>query len=261
MSRRCSSTPSEDSDPGETSCGEAVESTTLHILSPKCRPPSPRELYISESQDEACCGGMDTDGGIHKGPQLLSTRLHLPHEKYPESTTDDVLMSFSPGNVVELQVSLAKSTLDDTGIASIGNTCETDAGFSNKEPIGDADDNPQQNTREPLSHHGVVLNSPAVPGQVEVILQGEGRGARSEVGGPKISSEAKEEEEETSQEVPKTFTVTFATEETAEDLDSGESEDDPDQPHKHRARHASKYHSAITTQIQGCVFACMLDEG
>ncbi|XP_055012775.1 synaptopodin-2 isoform X2 [Boleophthalmus pectinirostris] len=249
--KRCSSVPSEDSDADETSCGDGLESTTLHILSPKHRSPSPRELYISESQDEASYGGTDSDGEIHKAPQLLSTELHLPHQKYLESTTDDVLMSLPPGNVVELQVSLAKSTLDDSGSVSIGKIIDTENALANQETTIDVNDNPVVSTREPLSHHGVVLSSPATPSQVEVILGGVGRGdqgAGSGEGGPEISCEGEEE----SQEVPKSFTVTFATEETTatEDQDSVESEEDPDQPHKHRARHARLRRSESLSEKQ-----------
>ncbi|CAL9694913.1 unnamed protein product [Knipowitschia caucasica] len=224
--KRCSSGPSEDSDPDETSCGDALETTTLHILSPKHRPPSPRELYISESQDEASYTVMDSDSKIHKEPQLLSTELHLPHQK---STTEHILMSSAPGNLVELQVSLAKSKLDDNAGAPNGKTIDAEDGFSTRQTI---ESRPQQSR-----HQGVVLSAPTTSGQVEVFLPGVGRGdqgERNNVGGPKISCE------EESQEGPKSFTVTFATEEPAatQDPDSGESEEDPDQPHKHRARHA-----------------------
>uniref|UniRef100_A0A3B3ZF77 Uncharacterized protein n=1 Tax=Periophthalmus magnuspinnatus TaxID=409849 RepID=A0A3B3ZF77_9GOBI len=161
-------------------------------------------------------------------------------------------MSLAPGNVVELQVSLARSALHDTGGASTGETIDTENAFSNQETAINVNDNPVKSTREPLSHHGVVLSSPATPSQVEVILQGAGRGdqgGRSGVGGPKISCEEGEEE---SQEVPKSFTVTFATEETTatEDQDSGESEEDPDQPHKHRARHARLRRSESQSEKQ-----------
>ncbi|KAK7909735.1 hypothetical protein WMY93_014419 [Mugilogobius chulae] len=243
--KRCNSAPSEDGDSEETSCNDTLETTTLHILSPKHRPPSPRELYISESQDEASCGGMDSDGEIHKGPQLLSTELHLPHQRCLESTADDVLMSLPPGNVVELQVSLARSTQAYSGRESTRKIIDTEDAFSNQENIGEANDNLQQ-----TSHHGVVLNCPTTSGQVEVVLQGAGRGEHgSGVGGPKVSCEGEEEE---SQEEPKSFTVTFATEETTatENLDSGESEEDPDQPHKHRARHARLRRSESLSEKQ-----------
>ncbi|XP_072295689.1 uncharacterized protein synpo2a isoform X2 [Eucyclogobius newberryi] len=239
--KRCSSAPSEDSDPDETSCGDGLETTTLHILSPKHRPPSPRDLYISESQDEASYGGMDSEG-----PQLLSTELHLPHQKCLESTAEDVLMTLTPGNVVELQVSVAKSTLDCADRASVEKTIDTGDAFANQETAEDAHDDPQRS-----SHHGVVLGAPATSRQVEVVLQGAGRGdegARRGVGGPEIGCEGEEE----SQEAHEPFTVTFAAEESAatEHRDSGESEEDPDQPHKHRARHARLRRSESLSEKQ-----------
>lgn len=270
--KRHSGTPSEDYDPDETSCGEgelsgdAVESTTLHIVSPKHRCQSPTKPYISESQDEAYYGEMDSDTEIHKGPQSVCTQLHMHpssvDQRVLELGNDKVSVSFSPGDMVELQVSLAKSTLHNTGCKSLGSACDTE-----EAPITPASHNAPRSAREPLSHHGVVLSSPSMLGQVEVILQGPAasgagrgiQGVRGGVGGPKVScAESQSEGEEGAgvvhcEEVPRSFTVSFGipSEEATETEEPGsDSEEDPDRPNRHRARHARLRRSESLSEKQ-----------
>ncbi|XP_031706881.1 synaptopodin-2 isoform X1 [Anarrhichthys ocellatus] len=245
---------------GRDSSGEALKSTTLHIFTPKHRSQSPRELYISESQDEAYGLGGDTE--FRKGPQLLYTQLHVPSSGNGRDRDHDFQENdgegrqcFPPGDMVELQVSLSEQTLDHVGCTALGSAHGIDGELSNKEAVDMIHTTTVSHdvpcpVRQPLGQHGVVLSSPSMLGQVEVILQqpaasGAGRGLVS-VGGPRVSGSvgSHSEGEEGGghcEAVPGSFTVSFeiASEEAtpAEEHDS-DSEGDQDKPNKHRARHA-----------------------
>ncbi|XP_030018591.1 synaptopodin-2 isoform X2 [Sphaeramia orbicularis] len=282
--KRCTSIPSEDYESEDAYCaeressGEALESTTLHILSPKHRSQSPRELYISESQDEAYYGEMDSDAEFPREPQLLSTELHLPssvHQRDREPVfrgNDEARRCFSPGDMVELQVSLSEQTLDDIGCTSLGSAYGIEGELSNKEAsevthTATASHYVPCPVREPLSQHGVVLSSPSMLGQVEVALlqpaaSGAGRGIQSGgggVGGPRVTAVgSRNEEDEVGghyEGVPRSVTVSFGipTEEAtpAEDQDSdSDSQGDQDKPNKHRARHARLRRSESLSEKQ-----------
>ncbi|XP_074478927.1 uncharacterized protein synpo2a isoform X2 [Sebastes fasciatus] len=260
--KRYCSIPPEDYESEETYCGErdssgeALKSTTLHIFSPKHRSQSPRELYISESHDE------DYYGEFPKAPQLLYTQLHAPSSGDPggqepafKGNDEEARRCFSPGNMVELQVSLSEQTLDDIGCSSLGSALGIEGELSNREAVETIHTTTASryvpcSVREPLGQRGVVLSSPSMLGQVEVILQrqaasGAGRGILS-VGGPRVSGSvgSQSEGEEGGghcEGVPGSFTVSFgipSEEATPAEEQGSDSEGDPDKPNKHRARHA-----------------------
>ncbi|XP_022614459.1 synaptopodin-2-like isoform X1 [Seriola dumerili] len=277
LKRHCS-IPPEDYESEEAYCGEryspgdALESTTLHIFSPKHRSRSPRELYISESQNEAYYAELDSDRQFPKRPQLLYTQLHAPSSddhRARESVfkEKEVQRCFPPGDMVELQVSLSEQTLDDVGCTSLGSARGVEGELLNREAVETVHTTTISHcvpcsVREPLSQHGVVLSSPSMLGQVEVILQqpsasGAGRGILS-VGGPRVSGSvgSQSEGEEGGghcEGVPGSFTVSFGipSEEATpgEDRES-DSEGDQDKPNKHRAKHARLRRSESLSEKQ-----------
>ncbi|KAK2863200.1 hypothetical protein Q5P01_002733 [Channa striata] len=277
LKRYCSS-PTDEYESEETHCGErhssgeALESTTLHIFSSGDRSQSPRELIISECHDEAYYG--ERDGKLSKTPQLLCTQLHVPspgdgrhRETVLQENDEEVRRCFSPGDMVELQVSLSEQTVDDAGCTSLGSARGIEGEVSNRETPETVHTTPTSQSvpcsvRKPLSQHGVVLSSPSMLGQLEVILQKpeaseSGRGILS-VGSPRVTGtvgcESKVQEEGGHcKGVPGSFTVSFGipSEDVtpAEEQDS-DSEEDQDKPNKHRARHARLRRSESLSEKQ-----------
>nr|XP_046236642.1 synaptopodin-2 isoform X2 [Scatophagus argus] len=256
------------------SSGASVESTTLHIFSPNHKSQSPRELYISESRDEAYHGKLHSDTSFPREPGLLCTELQVPssgdrkgQEPVLKEADEELQRCFSPGDMVELQVSLSEQTLDDVGCTSLGSALGIQGELSNREAVEMmrtmTTSHPAPcSVREPLGHHGVVLSSPSMLGQVEVILKqpaasGAGRSIVS-VGGPRISgsvgSQSKGEEEGGDSEGdPGSFTVSFGIpleEGTPPEEQDSDSEGDQDKPHKHRARHARLRRSESLSEKQ-----------
>ncbi|XP_028284676.1 synaptopodin-2 [Parambassis ranga] len=280
VKRYHSITPEDDeSESGErASSGEPLESTTLHIISSKHKSQIPKELYISESQDEAYYVELDSDVEFPKGPRQFYTSSSVTgksQENVFRKKDEDVQRCFSPGNTVELQVSLSQQTLDDVGCASLGSARGIEGSFSNRElvdaiPTITTSHCVPSSIREPLSQHGVVVSSPSLLGQVEVILQqptasaargGGGRGIQS-VGGPRViesvGSQSEEEEEggggvEQHTGVPGSFSVSFEISSEggspAEEQGS-DSEGDRNKPSKHRARHARLRRSESLSEKQ-----------
>ncbi|KAE8279049.1 Synaptopodin-2 Myopodin [Larimichthys crocea] len=278
--KRYCTIPPEDYESEETHCGQrdssgvVLESTTLHIFSPKHGSQSPRELYTSVSQDEAYYGELDSDT-FPRRPQLLSTERHVPspgergsREPVFKENDEEIQRCFSPGDMVELQVSLSKQSLDDVGCTSLGSALGIQGELSNREAIETIHNITTSHdvacsVREPLGQHGVVLSSPSMLGQVEVILQqpaasGAGRGILS-VGGTRVSgsvgsqSEGEEEGGGHREGVPGSFTVSFgiASEEaTPAEGQESDSEGDQDKPNKHRARHARLRRSESLSEKQ-----------
>uniref|UniRef100_G3Q7G1 Synaptopodin 2 n=1 Tax=Gasterosteus aculeatus TaxID=69293 RepID=G3Q7G1_GASAC len=255
-----STTPPGEAESEETDCGgrdstdETLKSTTLHIFTARHGSQSPR--------DEAYYGELGIDTEVPKGPKLLYTELHVPSSGNGRGRGHDFqendgegLQRFSPGAVVEFQVSLSNQTLDDVGFTSLGSAHGIDGELSNKEAVEmirpDTASHPVQcPLRQPLGQHGVVLGSPSKLGQVELILQqpaasGAGRGLPS-VGGPGVggsvgSHSEGEEGGGQCEGVPGSFTVSFeipSEEATAAEEHGSDSEGDQDKPNKHRARHA-----------------------
>ncbi len=267
-SERYCTIPSDDYESEETPCSQrnssdaTLESTTLHILSQNHKSQSSRELYISESQDEALYRELGSETAFPEGPQLLYTEIHVPssvdgrgREHVSKENAEEAQRCFSPGDMVELQVSLSEQTLDDVGCTSLGSAVGIQGDFFDREATETVHNttlmhNVPCSVREPLGQHGVVLSSPLMLGQVDVILQqsAESKAGRSivSVGGTRVSGSVESQSEGEEGGVPGSVTVSFVipSEETtpAEDQDSdSDSEGDPDKPNKHRARHASKY--------------------
>ncbi|KAM9424319.1 uncharacterized protein synpo2a [Pholidichthys leucotaenia] len=221
--------------------GEASESTTLLISSPKHRTPIPRELYASESGQDVSNRGLDSDADSSED------RRNLVFEK----SSDRLRWCFSPGDTVELQVSLSQQTLHDVGCTSLGSAHGVEGDLSNKEAETvstrtTAAHCVEGSVREPLSQHGVVLSSPSMLGQVEVTLQQPaasraGRGLLS-VGGPRVSEAGgsqSEGEGEDGHREGVTVSVEIPSQEAASvDEQDSDSEGDQDKPSKHRPRHA-----------------------
>ncbi|KAF7656451.1 hypothetical protein LDENG_00040950 [Lucifuga dentata] len=279
VKRYCSITPG-DFESQETYCGdgasttEALQSTTLHILS-RSRSQSPRELYISESQDEAYYGEVESDTEFPRGPRELSTQLQTPSfdstgvESVCKEDNEGIQRCFSPGDMVELQVSLSEQTLEDIqGHTSLGSAHGIEGALSNREVTETIHATTHSQhipcpVREPLGQHGVVLSSPSMLGQVELILQqpsasGTGRGVLTVGGGvgPRVSVESQDEGEEgggCSEGVPQSFTVSFGIPSeagsAAEERDS-DSEGDQDKPNKHRAKHSRLRRSESLSEKQ-----------
>lgn len=246
-----------------------MESTTLRILSPGRSQP-PRELYIADSQDEAYYGETESDTEAHGGIHLVRTQLCVPApeecqfrrggDKGREGRQGG---SFSPGAMVELQLSLAEHTLEDPVCTSLGSALGIEGEIQVREALkneallhttthslyvpGPA--------REPLSQHGVVeitLQHPAAGRGSPRLVEG-AIGASGNVGGA-----PREEGAGQRQGAPASFTVSFGIPkegaEPAEEPDS-DSEEDLGKPNKHRARHASEYSmpvSTVTTAL--CVY-------
>uniref|UniRef100_A0A3Q2V153 Synaptopodin 2 n=1 Tax=Haplochromis burtoni TaxID=8153 RepID=A0A3Q2V153_HAPBU len=204
-----------------------LESTTLHIFPQK----QTSQIPNPESPDETYSKEFNINTEYSKEGQLLCTQLHIPSSKEED---DKVQRCFSPGDMVELQVSLSEQTLDDVGCASLGSARGIDGDLSNREAVEAVEAvhitnaaTASRSVREPLSHHGVVLNSPLMLGQVEVILEASGVGRGLQSGGgtrvrETVGSQSEGEEEDCS---------------PAEEQES-DSEGVQHKPNKHRARHA-----------------------
>uniref|UniRef100_A0A667Z7P7 Synaptopodin 2 n=1 Tax=Myripristis murdjan TaxID=586833 RepID=A0A667Z7P7_9TELE len=242
------------------------------------RSQGPRELYISESQDEAYYGEVESDTEFPKGPQLLCTQLQVPRSGNAKGLQPHYLekvegeqRSFSPGAMVELQVSLSEQTLEDIGCTSLGSARGIEGGLSSRENAESVHTTTHSlyvpcSVRKPLGQHGVVLRSPSMLGQVEVTLQhpatsgtGTGRGILTVgggVGGPRASGSVGSQGEEGgghSEGAPESFAVSFGvpSEEAAPagEWDS-DSEGDQGKPNKHRARHARLRRSESLSEKQ-----------
>ncbi|XP_011605075.2 synaptopodin-2 isoform X2 [Takifugu rubripes] len=254
--RRCCSVSAEEEEPEEMCPGQGsdatTESTTLHIFSSEQRCQSPRELFIPASQDEAFYD-LNSNRAVSKGPELVCTELRVSSPADQRGQEPDQERCFSPGDLVELQVSVQTSS--DGGCASLGSALGILGEPSNRE----AADMVHKTTtgvlqlepgelRQPLKQLGVVVGSPEEPGREEGAqehLQGsEGRGM-TRVGGPEVSGRAGSQSEGEGgggcEGDPRSFSVSFGTPSDdgtpAEEQDS-DSEGDPDKPHKHHARHS-----------------------
>lgn len=197
-----------------------------------------------------------------KEPQLICTELHASSSRDHggQAIDEDVLRCLSPGDMVEVQVSLSEQTLNDAAHTALGSSLViqgnlSDPGFVEvgyvSEPPPSAPTSMPACAREPLGQRGVVLSSPSMLGQVEFIVQ---KPAASDagrsilgVGGSEVSRSTgsqSEGEEGGGKQTPGSLTVSFGlpSEEatTAEEQDS-DSDGEQDKPHKHRAKHASKY--------------------
>ncbi|KAG7461892.1 hypothetical protein MATL_G00195940 [Megalops atlanticus] len=228
---------------------EGLESTTLQIW------PS-RELYISESQDEAYYGETESDTELLVGGQLARAQA----DRRPEASR---LGGFTPGAVVELQLSLSdhsleeRSTVGDTGVTPSTPPRESNPSPDSRElktePCGTTTTSTSslyipRSSREPLGQRGELTGPSSSLGQVEVTLQCLGRGwQREEVEATKSGCSDSQQEGGQTKEAP--ACVSFGISEPAAEWDS-ESERDPNKPNKHRARHARLRRSESQSEKQ-----------
>lgn len=163
-------------------------------------------------------------------------------------------LEITPGSVVELQLSLSQTTLEEAGCTSLGCAHGVEGEFYNKTNNED-DDNTTftpgctfyipRHEREPLAQRGVLISGPSVLlGQVEVTTQSEGRDSEEKrVGSCGIEAKASDRvdygdgEGGHTEEGPTSSSVSFGI--PSEEADS-ESERELNKPNKHRARHASE---------------------
>ena len=264
---RCCSPTNQELQSGETYFRETdpsrdtSESTTLHILSPG-RVHTPRELYVTETQDEAYHGGAESDTELTEGTPRVRTQLCLPSlgersrlESLESKGQPASLGGFSPGEMVELQLSLSEQSLDDPVCSSLGSARRVEGAIQTRE--SEALHTATHSlyipcpAREPLAQHGVVLSHPALLGQVEVILQhpAPGTGCPAKrvgagdlgAGGSVGSGGEGEEGGGHSEEAPASFCVSFGIpSEGGAPAEEWDSDSELSKPSKHRAKHARK---------------------
>ncbi|XP_026071729.1 synaptopodin-2-like isoform X1 [Carassius auratus] len=253
--KRCCSPPQESFE---------MVSTTFRIPSPS-RPQEPQELYTSEYQDEAYYGETDSDGGCPVGTRLVRTQVKIP-ASWNKSTGinaqggGDTHLDVTPGSVVELQLSLSKSTLEEPNCTALGSAYgavgdiyhrKTDesvnystTAFSSGNPLYI----PRQD-RQPLGQRGVLVSKPPdLTGQVEVTvkqLSGRSSGKEGVEGSQQLDSAG--EEGGHIEEAPTSSSVSFGL--PSEEWDS-DSEREVNEPSKHRARHARVRRSESLSEKQ-----------
>ncbi|KAK3546470.1 hypothetical protein QTP70_026326 [Hemibagrus guttatus] len=223
-----------------------------------------RETYKPEKVDEAHYGETNSDTECPASNTMVRTQFCIPAPRNrtgPDnynSSDGSPRIEITPGAVVELQLSLSQTTLEDTGCTSLGsargvtgdlchqtnteNDTTTNApGCSFYIPLHE---------REPLGQRGVLVSSSsALLGQVEVTIQPSGRDSGAEkVGAGGTEATANEQQDYAegegghTDEEPTSFSVSFGIPSEEED---SESERELNKPNKHRPRHAS--HKNIVT--------------
>ncbi|XP_050970518.1 synaptopodin-2 isoform X4 [Labeo rohita] len=252
--KRCCSQPQESFE---------MVSTTFRIPSPS-RPHEPQELNTSESQDEAYYGETDSDGECPVGTQLVRTQLQIPAARNKSRGTNaqgggDTSLEVTPGSVVELQLSLSKTTLEESDCTALGSACgvvgdvyqrKTDESVNYTTTTTFTPGNPHyipRQDRQPLGQRGVLV-PPALPGQVEVTVQ-QSSGSSSEKEGVEASERLDSGGEEGGhiEEAPTSSSVSFGL--PSEEWDS-EAEREVNKPNKHRARHARLRRSESLSEKQ-----------
>uniref|UniRef100_A0A4W4DYX1 PDZ domain-containing protein n=1 Tax=Electrophorus electricus TaxID=8005 RepID=A0A4W4DYX1_ELEEL len=227
-----------------------------------------REIYISESQDEAYYGETDSEAECPGGAPMVRTQFCItaPKDKVgPDSVEGgDPKLAITPGSMVELQLSLSKTTLEDTHCASLGCARGVEGVFhhktNNENDNSGAPSDPgcsffiPRHDRKPLAQRGVLVSSPcALQGQVEVVVQSSGRGSGTERVGACGAEEGTSERLDSSEgeggqtEEAHVTTVSFGI--ASEEGDS-ESEREQSKPNKHRARHARLRRSESLSEKQ-----------
>lgn len=228
-------------------------STTFRIPSPS-KPQEPQELYTSESQDEAFYGETDSDGECPARTRLV-TQVQIPASRNERRGTNvqgggDTSLDVTPGSVVELQLSLTKTTLEEPNCTALGSAYGVVGDIHQRQPDESVNytttaftpSNPlyiPRRDRQPLGQRGVLVSiPPALPKQVEVTVQ---QSSGSSLGKEGVESSERldsgGEEGGHIEEAPTSSSVSFGL--PSEEWDS-ESEREVNEPNKHRARHASK---------------------
>lgn len=190
---------------------------------------------------------------------MVCTRFYIPAPK--KSVEPDFKISSEvprleliPGSVVELQLSLAKTTLENTSCTSLGSAQGLEMDLNSQ--TNNEDDKTTTSTpcsslyiplheRKSLGQQGVVISSPsALLGQVDITVKPFGRdfetkwvevGKTDDRGGKQV--DYTETERGHTDQAATPFSVSFGI-----PLEEGDSETERElsQPNKHRARHASK---------------------
>uniref|UniRef100_A0A8B9K7U7 Synaptopodin 2 n=1 Tax=Astyanax mexicanus TaxID=7994 RepID=A0A8B9K7U7_ASTMX len=175
-------------------------------------------------------------------------------------------LEITPGSVVELQLSLSQTTLEDVGCTSLGSARGFEGELYQKK-ITEEDSTTTSSApgctfyiprheREPLGQRGVLISaSAALRGQVEVTTQSTGRGSGGErVGSGETEAKASDQpvdygegEGGRTEEAPTSSCISFGI--PSEEGDS-ESERELNQPNKHRARHARLRRSESLSEKQ-----------
>ncbi|XP_017569437.1 synaptopodin-2-like isoform X2 [Pygocentrus nattereri] len=254
--------------------GFQTVSTTLRIPAPY-RPQGPKELCISDSQDEAFYGQTCSEAESPRQTPTVRTQVCIPAPKdriganTKSSGGGGTRLEIPPGSVVELQLSLSKTTLEDKGYTSLGSALGVEGDFCHKKNNEDDDTTTSPpgctlyiplHERQPLSQRGVLISgSSALHGQVEVTTQPLGRGPRRErVGSGETEAKASERgdygegeggrtEKAPTEEAPTSSSVSFGIQ--SEEGDS-ESERELNKPNKHRPRHARLRRSESLSEKQ-----------
>lgn len=219
-----------------------------------------REPYESENLDEAHYGEINTDKDWPTGNTMVRTQFCIPAPKGRagphtyDCSDGGPRLEITPGAVVELQLSLSQTTLENTGCTSLGSAVGVKGDMCHQ-PNTENDNTTMGapgcslyiplHEREPLGQRGVLVSSPsALLGQTEVTIESSGRDFGTERGGSnEIEATANEQHDYAEREgghtdkEPTSFSVSFGIPSEEED---SESERELNKPNKHRARHASK---------------------
>lgn len=184
------------------------------------------------------------------GTRLIRTQVQIPasgNKRTYAQGGGDTSLDVTPGSVVELQLSLSKTTLEEPDCTALGSACGlvgdrktvdsinyTTTTFSTESPLFIP-----RRDRQPLGQWGVLVSKPsALSRQVEVTVQqlsGSSSGKEGVEASERLDSGG--EEGGHIEEAPTSSSVSFGL--PSEEWDS-ESEREVNKPNKHRARHASK---------------------
>ncbi|KAK6494004.1 synaptopodin-2-like [Huso huso] len=274
---------------GETSACVGLESTTLQIW-PSCKAPTPRELYFSESQDEAYYGETESDtdlsGGTRQGnPKFPGTDMEHLRERctLEPPSRGRQKGEFHPGAVVEIQLSLSDHRHRDPQATAVsvmrgekssafrGNQEEdgqdlesADSESNRQEPIRTIKTQSVQLSRVKRQVLGVdeLVSSSSSYGQVEVTqeysvwdqqLHQEGEEVVVGCRSESGLSGCDSQVEGGHIEAPPasvSFGVSSEGEEQGEEERDSESEKDHSRPNKHRARHSRLRRSESLSEKQ-----------
>ncbi|XP_066537897.1 synaptopodin-2-like isoform X2 [Hoplias malabaricus] len=238
--------------------GFQAVSTTLTIPPPQ-RPQAPKELYISESQDEAFYGETDIEAESPGRTPMVRTQFCIPpKDRFGANTqiseSGGTELEITPGSVVELQLSLSQATLQETGCTSLGCARGVEKEFYHTKNKEDEDNTATVRVpgctiyvplheREPLRQRGVLISAASAR-----------RSSGSErVGSSETEAQASERvdygegEGGHSEEFPTSSSVSFGI--PSEEGDS-ESERELNKPNKHRAKHARLRRSESLSEKQ-----------
>ncbi|XP_030635048.1 synaptopodin-2 [Chanos chanos] len=252
--------------------GEVFKSTA-HVIPSPYKSQAPRELYISESQDEAYYGETDSDAECPGGSRSVQTQFCIPAPRHQAGTDSQGSrvggnqLELTPGSVVELQLSLSKQSLEEPSCTSLGSARGVEGYVHHKETVEAISSTvttscslyiPRQE-REPLGQRAVLVRSPSsMLGQVEVTLQhpsgrgSEKEGADTSVPESNISGQLDDggqEEGGCDEGAPASSISTVCFEIPSDEWES-ESDRENNKPNRHRARHARLRRSESLSEKQ-----------